>query len=77
MMDGKRFGCATCEEVKVVWNSHDSGHVGEKVFRIHTYASSADLRKHMGEVVDFVHTMKSEMRQESMALEINKKLTLL
>ncbi len=74
---GKRFGGATCEEVKGVWNSHESGLVGEKVFKIHTYVSAADLRKYMGDIVDFVRTIKSELRQEAMALEINNKLTLL
>jgi len=74
---GKRFGGATCEEVKGVWNSHESGLVGEKVFKIHTYVSAADLRKHMGDIVDFVRIIKSEMNQEAMALEVNNRLTLL
>ena len=74
---GKRFGGATCEEVKGVWNSYESGLIGEKAFKIHTYVSAADLRKHMGEIVDFVRTIKDELQQEAMALEVNHKLTLL
>ncbi|MDZ7604098.1 MAG: cyclic nucleotide-binding domain-containing protein [Cyclobacteriaceae bacterium] len=74
---GKRFGGATCEEVKGVWNSHESGIVGEKVFKIYAYISAADLRKHMGDIVDFVRIIKGELRQEAMALEINHRLTLL
>jgi len=74
---GKRFGGATCEEVKGVWNSKEIGLVGEKVYKIHTYVSAADLRKHMGEIVDYVRIIKSELRQEAIALEINHRLTLL
>jgi len=51
--------------------------VGEKVYKVHTYVSAADLRKHMGDIVDFVRILKSELRQEAMALEINHRLTLL
>ncbi|NJN25785.1 MAG: cyclic nucleotide-binding domain-containing protein [Cyclobacteriaceae bacterium] len=74
---GERFGGATSEEAKGIWNSEDIGLVGEKLFKVHTYATSGDLKKYLDEVVDFVRIIKAELRQEAMAIEINQKLTLI
>lgn len=74
---GERFGGATSEEAKGIWNSEDIGLVGEKLFKVHTYATSKDLKKYMDEVVEFVQVIKEELKQEAMAMEINQKLTLI
>lgn len=74
---GERFGGATSEEAKGIWNSEDIGLVGEKLFKVHTYATSKDLKKFMDEVVEFVKVIKDELKQEAMAMEINQKLTLI
>lgn len=74
---GERFGGATSEEAKGIWNSEEIGLVGEKLFKVHTYATSKDLKKFMDEVVDFVRVIKDELKQEAMAMEINQKLTLI
>ena len=74
---GERFGGATSEEAKGIWNSEDIGLVGEKLFKVHTYATSKDLKKYLDEVVEFVRVIKEELKQEAMAMEINQKLTLI
>jgi CRP-like cAMP-binding protein len=74
---GSRFGGATSEEAKGIWNSEDIGLVGEKLFKVHTYATSDDLKKYLDEVVDYVRGIKTELKQEAMAIEINQKLTLI
>ena len=74
---GERFGGATSEEAKGIWNSEEIGLVGEKLFKVHTYATSRDLKKYLDEVVDFVKQIKDELKQEAMAIEINQKLTLI
>jgi CRP-like cAMP-binding protein len=74
---GERFGGATSEEAKGIWNSEEIGLVGEKLFKVHTYATSKDLKKFMDEVVEFVQVIKDELKQEAMAMEINQKLTLI
>jgi CRP-like cAMP-binding protein len=74
---GSRFGGATSEEAKGIWNSEDIGLVGEKLFKVHTYATSDDLKKYLDEVVDYVREIKTELKQEAMAMEINQKLTLI
>lgn len=74
---GERFGGATSEEAKGIWNSEEVGLVGEKLYKVHTYATSKDLKKFMDEVVEFVRVIKVELKQEAMAMEINQKLTLI
>ncbi len=74
---GTRFGGATSEEAKGIWNSEDIGLVGEKLFKVHAYATSDDLQKYLDDVVDFVREIKTELKQEAMAIEINQKLTLI
>ena len=44
---------------------------------MHTYATSNDLKNYLDEVVDYVREIKSELKQEAMAMEINQKLTLI
>lgn len=74
---GERFGGATSEEAKGIWNSEEIGLVGEKLYKVHTYATSKDLKKFLDEVVEFVRIIKEELKQEAMAMEINQKLTLI
>ncbi|MEM6298868.1 MAG: cyclic nucleotide-binding domain-containing protein [Bacteroidota bacterium] len=74
----ERFGGATStQQADGVWNSEDEGLVGEKVFIVHTYVTQTDMNKYLDEVIEFVKILKQELRQEAMALEVNKKLTLI
>ncbi len=74
---GKRFGGATSEEVKGIWNSSDIGLVGERLYKVHTFATSPDLQKYLNEVIDYMKQIKQDLKQEAMALEINQRLTLI
>jgi CRP-like cAMP-binding protein len=74
---GKVFGGATHEKVQGVWNSQDAGLVEEDIHLVRSYCSQPVLDKHMGEVVDFVETLKQDLQQEAMALEVNQKLMLI
>jgi hypothetical protein len=65
------------EEAKGIWNSEEIGLVGEKLYKVHTYVTSKDLKNHLDEVVEYLKFMKDELKQEAMALEINQKLTLI
>ncbi|MCS6832653.1 MAG: hypothetical protein NZ521_03680, partial [Flammeovirgaceae bacterium] len=73
----ERFGGATSKQAQGVWNSQQAGLVGEQVFIVNTYVTQNALRKYLDEVVDYVKNLKEELKQEAMALEINKKLTLI
>ena len=74
---GKLFGGATYEKVQGVWNSQEAGLVQEDIHLVRSYCSQPVLDKHMGEVVDYVETLKQELQQEAMALEVNQKLMLI
>jgi hypothetical protein len=75
---GERFGGATStQQAQGVWNSQEVGLVDETVHIVTTYVTQDDLNKYLDEVIDFIKQLKDEMRQEAMALEVNKKLTLL
>lgn len=74
---GERFGGATCKEAQGVWRSKKAGMVEETVFMVHSYATQSDLNTYLNEVVDYVKALKKELSQESMALEVNQKLTLI
>jgi CRP-like cAMP-binding protein len=73
----ERFGGATSTEAKGVWNSEEVGLVGERVYLVYTYATRSDMNRYLDEIVDYVKNMKIELSQEAMALEVNKKLTLI
>jgi CRP-like cAMP-binding protein len=74
---GKTFGGATHETVQGVWNSQEAGLVEESIHLVRSYCSQPALDKRMGEVVDYVETLKQELQQEAMALEVNHKLMLI
>lgn len=74
---GERFGGATSEEVKGIWNSEEIGLVGETLFKVHAYATSRDIKEYLDEVVEYIREIKKELKQEAMAMEINQKLTLI
>ncbi|MFI5342730.1 MAG: Crp/Fnr family transcriptional regulator [Chlamydiales bacterium] len=74
---GKLFGGATYEKAKGLWNSQEVGLVEEEIHLVRSYCSQAELDKHMGEVVDYVETLKQDLHQEAMALEVNQKLMLI
>ncbi|WP_291720864.1 cyclic nucleotide-binding domain-containing protein [Bernardetia sp.] len=73
----ERFGGATSKEAKGVWNSKQVGLVDEKVYVVHTYVTQKDMNKYLDEVVDYIKVLKIELDQEAMALEIDKKMTII
>lgn len=73
----ERFGGATCKTGTGVWNSEQMGLVGESVYIVHSYITQPDLNRYLDEVVDYIRVLKRDLKQEAMALEINRKLTLI
>lgn len=65
------FGGATSTPALGYWMSPAVGLVAEKTTVVFAYASDADLQEHIGRVVDHCDTLKREMQQEAIALEIN------
>ena len=73
----ERFGGATSREASGVWLSEAAGLVGEKVHIVESYMSQTDLNHYLDEVVAYVKKLKHTLRQEAMALEVDRKLTLI
>ncbi|MFN8418611.1 MAG: cyclic nucleotide-binding domain-containing protein [Anaerolineae bacterium] len=74
---GERFGGATTNQARGVWNSAESGLVGESIHIVRSYATQTDLDRFLREILDYVESLKTELRQEAMAVEINQKLMLI
>ncbi|GAA6135364.1 hypothetical protein NBRC116188_21540 [Oceaniserpentilla sp. 4NH20-0058] len=73
---GEKFGGATSSQARGVWNSDDSGIVNEVVHIVVSYTTEDDLNRFANDVIEFIKSLKHELKQEAMALEINKKMIL-
>jgi CRP-like cAMP-binding protein len=74
---GQRFGGATSKQASGVWRSEMAGLISETVYLIQTYATEADLMRHLDAVVAYIKELKHELGQEAMALEVDQKLILI
>lgn len=71
---GRLFGGATSKIADGVWNSSKVGLVSEKVYIITAYASAGSINLYLSEVIDFVKSVKVELSQEAMAIELDNKM---
>lgn len=65
------FGGATSCEALGYWTSPSAGLVKEKSTMIFAYCSDKDLQDNIEKVIDFCETIKAELKQDAVALEIN------
>lgn len=65
------FGGATSCEALGYWVSNSAGLVKERSTMVFAYCSDADLQNKIENVIDFCETMKTELKQDAIALEIN------
>lgn len=65
------FGGATSCQVLGYWTSPSAGLVKEKTTQVFAYCSDSDLQKYIEVVIDFCEKLKSDLKQDSVALEIN------
>lgn len=73
---GERFGGATSIEGRGVWNS-DAGLVSETVYIVQAFTTQTGMSRHFEDVVDFARAIKAVLKQEAMALEVDRQLILL
>ena len=74
---GGLFGGATSTGARGVWKSNEIGLVSENIHMIQSYATQDDLDRHVSEVIEYVETLKKDLKQEAIALEVNQKLMLI
>lgn len=65
------FGGATSTPALGYWMSPGAGLVAENTTVVFAYASDKALQDGIGAVVDFCETMRNEMHQDAVALEVN------
>ena len=65
------FGGATSCEALGYWSSPTMGLVKERTTQIFAYCTDADLQNHIEKVIDFCEALKTELKQDAIALEIN------
>ena len=65
------FSGATSSPAIGYWLSSDVGLVRENTTIVFAYASESDLSKSIDTVVEWCDIMREELRQESVALEVN------
>jgi hypothetical protein len=74
---GERFGGAFSTMAHGVWRGGQAMLIGEAVHRVQAYATEAMLHQFLPELVAHVRTLKAELRQEAVALEIDGHLLLI
>ena len=65
------FGGASSCEALGYWVSPKAGLVKERSTMVFAYCSDTDLQNNIENVIDFCETMKTELKQDAVALEIN------
>lgn len=65
------FGGATSTKALGYWTSPQAGLVKEKSTMVFAYCSDNDLQEHIEDVIELCETMKKELSQDAIALEIN------
>lgn len=73
---GERFGGATSIEGHGVWNS-EAGLISETVYIVQAFTTQTGMNRHLEDVVEYAKTMKAVLKQEAMALEVDRQLILL
>ena len=71
------FGGATSTAALGAWVSSQGELVKEKITMVFSYAKQEQLEKSIDKIYEFCLTMKLELKQESIALEVNGDLYLI
>lgn len=74
---GERFGGAFSTMAHGVWRGGQGMLVGEAVHRVQAYATEVMLHRSLPELLAYVRSLKAELRQEAVALELDGHLLLL
>ncbi len=73
---GERFGGATSSQAQGVWDSEEAGLVSETVYIVRSFVTQPEIDQHLNAVLDYVAELKTELKQEAMALEVDQKFML-
>lgn len=65
------FGGATATNALGCWTSPTAGLVKEKTTLVFAYCTTEQLDEHIEKVIDFCMNMKTELKQDAIAMELN------
>ena len=65
------FGGATSTKCVGMWMSNTEGLIKEKTTLVFSYCTTEQLEKNIDAVIDYCISLKNELKQESIALEVN------
>jgi len=68
------FGGSTSYQAIGCWNSVNNGLIKENVRICESYCKETDLKKYISDIIDYCESMKRELNQENISLEVNNKL---
>ena len=73
---GERFGGATSIRGQGVWNS-EAGLISETVYIVQAFTTQTGMNRHFNDVVEYAKAVKASLRQDAMALEVDRQMILL
>ncbi|MBI5931579.1 MAG: cyclic nucleotide-binding domain-containing protein [Chloroflexi bacterium] len=65
------------DESQRMTSSGESGIISETIYTVRTYVTQSELDKHLDTVLDFAASMKNELDQDALAIEVNHKFMLI
>ena len=67
----KLFGGATCTPAIGCWLATSGSLIKENTTVVFAYATEKDLQAYIDNVIDYCETLKADLKQEAISLEIN------
>lgn len=68
------FGGSTSYEALGCWQSQNGELIKERVIICESYCHETQLKKNIDSIIDYCETLKKDLNQEAISLEINNKL---
>ncbi len=65
------------DESQRLTSTGESGIISETIYTVRTYVTQSELDKHLDTVLDFVASIKSDLDQDALAIEVNHKFMLI
>ncbi len=72
----EHFGGATSRQAEGVWGSAEAGLVDEQVYIVRSFVMPAEVNVHLDALLQYVADLKQKLRQEAIALEVDRKFML-
>lgn len=65
------------DESQRLTSTGESGIISETIYTVRTYVTQSELDKHLDKVLDFAASIKTDLNQDALAIEVNHKFMLI